>query len=168
MLKLIKSSFLGCALLAGVPVFPGATGSCACRSSRDRELRQAMDLAEADTGGAAVRARRVELGGTHTRGGLPGGVEVLVRMPEGEQGWRCLIDVEVMKVRRKVPVPNPPKPRRRGQPRANFMSSPARWRVSGPSRGLARTSVICNSRAARWGASALEARARMGRLANSG
>ena len=169
MLKLPKAFFLYGVLLAIDLAARAVAAPCCPCTSRDRDFRQAMDLAEMETGGEAVRARRIELGGTHTRGGLPGGMEVLVRMPEGERGWRCLIDVEVWKLRRKLPIPNPPPPRRRrAQPRANFMSSPTRWRISAPSRGLASTSVTCSSRAARWASSVLEARTRMGRLANSG
>jgi len=119
MLKLVTPILLGCALLSSPPhgaanAEPGC--GCCCCASRDRDFRQAMDLAEAETGGEAVHARRVELGGTHTRGGLPGGMEVLVRMPEADRGWRCLIDLEVMKLRRKVAIPNPPRPRRRVSP----------------------------------------------------
>ena len=75
---------------------------------RSRELKAARALAEAETGGKAVGARRVSLNGTHVRNGLPGGVEVLVRMPGKQDGWRCLIDVDTMKLRRKEPIPNPP------------------------------------------------------------
>jgi len=110
------SLLLGFGILAATLGLPVVAEPCCCCASRDRDFRQAMDLAEAETGGEAVHARRVELGGTHTRGGLPGGMEVLVRMPEADRGWRCLIDLEVMKLRRKVAIPNPPRPRRRVSP----------------------------------------------------
>jgi len=102
------SLLLGFGILAATLGLPVVAEPCCCCASRDRDFRQAMDLAEAETGGEAVHARRVELGGTHTRGGLPGGMEVLVRMPEA--------DLEVMKLRRKVAIPNPPRPRRRVSP----------------------------------------------------
>ena len=75
---------------------------------RSRELKAARALAEAETGGKAVAARRVFLNGTHVRDGLPGGIEVLVRMPGARDGWRCLIDGDTLKLRRKEPIPNPP------------------------------------------------------------
>lgn len=62
----------------------------------------AKAIAELETGGKAVSARRIELNGA------TGGWEVWVRMPDQEQGWRVFIDRDNGKVRRKVACPNPP------------------------------------------------------------
>ena len=81
---------------------------------RSQELKAAKALAEAETGGVAVDARRVFLNGTHIRDGLPGGIQVRVHMPGRKDGWSCLIDADTMKLRRKEPIPNPPKRSGRG------------------------------------------------------
>jgi hypothetical protein len=67
-----------------------------------------MGVAEVETGGKAVSARRVPLNGTHSPDGL-GGAEVLVAMPGRDHGWRCLIELDTLKLRRKEPIPNPPR-----------------------------------------------------------
>jgi hypothetical protein len=48
----------------------------------------------------------VTLGGTYSYDGL-GGIEVLVHMPGKSHGWRCIIDSNNMKLRRKETIPNP-------------------------------------------------------------
>jgi hypothetical protein len=75
-------------------------------NDRTRELKVAMGVAEAETGGEAVAVRRVAMNGTSSPDGL-GGIEVLVHMPEPMKGWRCLIDSNNMKLRSKEQIPNP-------------------------------------------------------------
>ena len=79
------------------------------QDSRGREghgLREAMGVAEVETGGEAVSARRIAMGGTVSTDGK-GGFEVLVHMPRQAEGWRCFIDGNNMKLRRKERIPNP-------------------------------------------------------------
>ena len=74
---------------------------------RQRELKDAMGVAEAETGGEAVTVRRVSMNGTISPDGL-GGIEVLVHMDQGQHGWRCLIDSNTMRLRSKERIANPP------------------------------------------------------------
>lgn len=66
---------------------------------------EAKAIAECDTLGEAVTARRIEQNdGTK-------GWEVMVHMPgkdKGDKGWRCIIDWDLGKVRLKEAIPNPP------------------------------------------------------------
>ena len=74
---------------------------------RHQELKEAMGVAEAETGGEAVTVRRISMNGTASPDGL-GGIEVLVHMKHGKHGWRCLIDGNNMKLRSKETISNPP------------------------------------------------------------
>ena len=73
---------------------------------RHRNLEEAKGVAEAETGGEAVAAHWVELGGTQSSDGK-GGIEVQVHMSGKANGWRCTIDSNTMKLRKKEPIPNP-------------------------------------------------------------
>ena len=64
--------------------------------------KEAKAIAEQDTGGRAVSARRVSLNGAS------GGWEVEVRMPQESQGWRCLIDADTHLVHSKTRMEQPP------------------------------------------------------------
>lgn len=69
--------------------------------------REAKAIAEQETGGKALSARRIPLNGAS------GGWEVDVHMPRESQGWRCIIDADTHSVHTKDRIPNPPlKPRR--------------------------------------------------------
>ena len=57
--------------------------------------KEAKAIAEQDTGGKALSARRVALDGAS------GGWEVEVRMPGEARGWRCLIDADTHMVHSK-------------------------------------------------------------------
>ena len=82
------------------------------QQSRQQLIREAKGVAEVETGGRAVAARRVALNGTCSPDGL-GGVEVLVHLPGQRKGWRCFIDSNTLKLRRQEAIPNPgPRPRR--------------------------------------------------------
>ena len=76
------------------------------QDARQRKLEEAKGVAEVETGGEAVAARWVSLGGTYSSDGL-GGIEVLVHMPRSSHGWRCIIDSNNMKLRRKETIHNP-------------------------------------------------------------
>jgi hypothetical protein len=68
--------------------------------------REARAIAEQDTGGIAVSARRVPLNGA------TGGWEVDLHVPGETQGWRCTVDCDTRMVFRKTRIPNPPRPRK--------------------------------------------------------
>lgn len=62
----------------------------------------AKAIAEAETSGIAVTARRIHLNGA------TGGWEVDVHMPREDRGWRCVIDADTRQVHRRTRIPNPP------------------------------------------------------------
>ncbi|HZU53829.1 MAG TPA: hypothetical protein VFF77_08030 [Holophagaceae bacterium] len=66
--------------------------------------KDAKAIAARDTGGTAVSAREIPLNAAS------GGWEVDVRMPNEEQGWRCVIDDDTRMVHTKERIPNPPAP----------------------------------------------------------
>jgi hypothetical protein len=68
--------------------------------------RETRGIAEAETGGIAVSARRIPLNGA------TGGWEVEVRMPREARGWKCIIDSDTRSVFRRERIPNPPPSRR--------------------------------------------------------
>lgn len=63
--------------------------------------KEAKAIAEQETGGVAVSARRIHLNGA------TGGWEVDVRMPAEDRGWRCVIDADTHAVHTKDRIPNP-------------------------------------------------------------
>jgi hypothetical protein len=63
--------------------------------------KDAKAIAEQDTGGIAVSARRVPLNGAS------GGWEVEVHMPKDTRGWLCVIDNDTRMVHTKTHIPNP-------------------------------------------------------------
>lgn len=64
--------------------------------------KEAKAIAERETGGLALSARRIPLNGA------TGGWEVTVRMPREDRGWRCIIDCDTRMVHTKDRIPNPP------------------------------------------------------------
>lgn len=66
-----------------------------------RTAKEAKTIAEQETGGKAVSARRVPLNGAS------GGWEVDVRMPHEDRGWRCVIDCDTRTVHTKTHIENP-------------------------------------------------------------
>ena len=66
-----------------------------------RSAKEAKAIAEQETGGIAVSARKVPLNGA------TGGWEVDVRMPKEDRGWRCTIDSDTRMVHTKDRIPNP-------------------------------------------------------------
>ena len=63
--------------------------------------REARAIAEHETSGIAVSARRVHLNGAS------GGWEVDLRMPGEKQGWRVVVDCDSKSVFRRTRIPNP-------------------------------------------------------------
>jgi len=69
--------------------------------------REARAIAEHETSGIAVSARRVHLNGA------TGGWEVDLRMPGESRGWRCVVDSDTHAVFTKTRIPNPDPPKTR-------------------------------------------------------
>lgn len=67
---------------------------------------EAKRIAEQETGGRAVAARRIPLNGAS------GGWEVDVHMAKEARGWRCVIDADTHAVHTKTRIDNPKAPRR--------------------------------------------------------
>ena len=63
--------------------------------------KEAKEIAERETGGQAVSARRIPLNGAS------GGWEVDVHMPREDRGWRCVVDDDTHMVFTKTHIPNP-------------------------------------------------------------
>jgi len=70
-------------------------------SSLVKSSKQAKAIAEQETGGKAVSARRVPLNGSS------GGWEVDIRMPKEARGWRCIIDSDTRMVATKTRIDQP-------------------------------------------------------------
>jgi hypothetical protein len=82
------------------------TPACCCPCHlEDPALRDAKAKAEADTGGLAVCARRARL--PFHWASEPLGAEVLVYLAGRDEGWRCFVDLQAMKVVRKEAILNP-------------------------------------------------------------
>lgn len=69
--------------------------------------REARAIAEHETSGIAVSARRIHLNGA------TGGWEVDLRMPGETRGWRCVVDSDTRSVHTKTRIPNPEPPKTR-------------------------------------------------------
>ncbi len=72
------------------------------RSGSVNTAREAKVIAEQDTGGIAMTARRIPLNGASC------GWEVDVHMPKDTRGWRCTVDCDSRSVYTKDRIPNPP------------------------------------------------------------
>ena len=66
-----------------------------------RNAKEAKAIAERETGGRAVSARRIPLNGAS------GGWEVDLRMPGEARGWRCIIDSDTHMVHSKARIDQP-------------------------------------------------------------
>jgi hypothetical protein len=74
-----------------------------------RNIKEAKQIAEVDTGGIAVSARKTRMNGASC------GWEVEVHMPKEDRGWLCFVDCDTRQVRTKDRIPNPPWKRRKGK-----------------------------------------------------
>ena len=63
--------------------------------------KDAKTIAERETGGIAISARRIQLNGAS------GGWEVDVHMPKEDRGGRCIVDCDTRAVHTKDRIPNP-------------------------------------------------------------
>src|SRR5664279_525020 len=98
----MRVASLAMALL--VPAIVLATGTTKPRkrtSGPVRSANQAKAIAEQETGGKAISARRIPLNGAS------GGWEVDVRMPKEAKGWRCIIDSGTRMVATKTRIDQP-------------------------------------------------------------
>jgi hypothetical protein len=96
-------AFLSFALLVpALTLSAAATKTPRTRSSGlVKSAKQAKAIAEQDTGGKAINARRIPLNGAS------GGWEVEVRMPHEDRGWRCVIDSDTRMVHTKSRIDQP-------------------------------------------------------------
>lgn len=77
------------------------------RAGPVRTAKEAKDIAETETGGIALSARRVHLNGASC------GWEVVVHMPGEARGWKCIVDADAHMLFTKEFIPNPPLPMKR-------------------------------------------------------
>lgn len=95
------------ALGAALALVPALVLSAGAHRSRKpstglvRTAKEAKAIAEQETGGKAVSARRIPLNGAS------GGWEVDVHMPHEDRGWRCVIDCDTRTVHTKTHIENP-------------------------------------------------------------
>ncbi|MEI6593912.1 MAG: PepSY domain-containing protein [Holophagaceae bacterium] len=98
----MRSRCLAMALFLPVLLFSAGTPkSRKGRSGPVKSVKEAKTIAEQETGGKAVSARRVPLNGAS------GGWEVEVRMPREARGWRCIIDADTHLVHSKTRIEQP-------------------------------------------------------------
>jgi hypothetical protein len=93
------------ALLLVPSLVLGATPRKSHRAGPVSSAKEAKSIAEQETSGLAVSARRIHLNGA------TGGWEVDVHMPREERGWRCIVDNDTHAVFTKERIPNPKPPR---------------------------------------------------------
>lgn len=92
------------AALALVPALVLSAGTPRSRKHAGGPVKtagEAKSIAERETGGRAVTARRIPLNGAS------GGWEVDLRMPGEERGWRCIIDSDTHMVHSKARIDQP-------------------------------------------------------------
>jgi hypothetical protein len=91
------------ALLACVPalVLSAATKGSKRNTGAVKSAKEAKAIAERETGGRAVSARRIPLNGAS------GGWEVDLRAPGESRGWRCVIDSDTRMVHSKTRIDQP-------------------------------------------------------------
>ena len=93
---------LGLALVIPALVLSaGTTKSRKHSAGPIKSAKEAKAIAEQDTGGKAVSAKRIPLNGAS------GGWEVDVRMPKESQGYRCIIDSDTRMVHSKSRIDQP-------------------------------------------------------------
>ena len=95
----MRTPSLALALL--VPVLTLSAGVSKTKKHTSGPIKSAQEakaIAEQETGGKAVSARRIPLNGAS------GGWEVEVRMPREEKGWRCVIDSDTRSVHTKTRI----------------------------------------------------------------
>ncbi len=88
-------------LVPALVLAAGTTKSKKHASGPIKSAKEAKAIAEQDTGGKAINARRIPLNGAS------GGWEVDVRMPHEAKGWRCIIDSDTRMVYSKTRIDQP-------------------------------------------------------------
>lgn len=88
-------------LVPALVLSAGTTKSKKHASGPIKSAKEAKAIAEQDTGGKAVTARRIPLNGAS------GGWEVEVHMPNEAKGWRCIIDSDTRMVHSKTRIDQP-------------------------------------------------------------
>ncbi|NWJ40420.1 MAG: PepSY domain-containing protein [Geothrix sp.] len=88
-------------LVPAIVLSAGTTKSKKHASGPIKSAKEAKAIAEQDTGGKAVTARRIPLNGAS------GGWEVDVRTPKEAKGWRCIIDSDTRMVHSKTRIDQP-------------------------------------------------------------
>ena len=66
-----------------------------------KSSKEAKAIAEQETGGKAVSAKRIPLNGAS------GGWQVDLKMPGEERGWRCIIDSDTRMIHSKTRIDQP-------------------------------------------------------------
>jgi hypothetical protein len=100
----MRTFHLGLALLVPALVLSAGTTKPRKRSGGPiKSAKEAKAIAEQETGGKAVSAKRIPLNGAS------GGWEVDVRMPKESQGYRCILDADTHMVHSKTRIPQPGK-----------------------------------------------------------
>lgn len=92
---------LALAPLTALPTLSAGTSKTRRATGLVRTASEAKTIAERETGGKAVSARRIPLNGAS------GGWEVDLRMPGEAQGWRCVVDADTRMVHTKTRIPQP-------------------------------------------------------------
>ncbi len=94
--------------VAPAPAAGASTPPAKVRRARTvSSAKEARDIAEQETGGVSVSARKIALNGA------TGGYEVLIHLPQRDHGWRCVVDNDTRSVHSKSRIPNPDRPGRR-------------------------------------------------------
>jgi hypothetical protein len=99
----MRSMILG-ATLALIPALVLSAGTPKSRRHSGGPVKtagEAKAIAERETGGRAVSARRISLNGAS------GGWEVDLRVPNEDRGWRCIIDADTHMVHSKARIDQP-------------------------------------------------------------
>ena len=97
-------------LLIGNPVWTYGSkkhSKSSRRSGLVSSAKEAKAIAEQETGGQAISARRIPLNGASC------GWEVEVRMPKESRGWRCVVDCDTRTVHTKTRIEQPTKSKKK-------------------------------------------------------
>lgn len=97
----IRTVALGLCLVPTLVLTAGTPRSQKRTRGLVHSASEAKAIAERETGGKAVSARRIPLNGAS------GGWEVDVRMPHEAKGWRCVIDADTRMVHTKSRIDQP-------------------------------------------------------------
>jgi hypothetical protein len=98
----MRHLLIALALAAGfAPAHAGGHRNPRRQTAGVHTAADAKAIAERDTGGQAVSARRIPLNGAS------GGWEVDLRTDDPRGGWRCVVDCDTRMVHTKTRIPQP-------------------------------------------------------------